>query len=311
MSDDLIAAPPAQPAAATRPADPSERLRVLLVTGLSGAGHSTALNLLEDLGWEAVDNLPLALLGGLTGDATAPQRPIAIGVDSRTRDFSPDALLAQLGRLRDDPGVGVALIFLTCDDEVLRRRFTETRRRHPLALDRPVADGIAQERALLAAVRGAADLVVDTSDLAIADLKHLLTGHFALDRQAAAIAVTSFSYRRGLPREADLVFDVRFLRNPYYEPGLKGLSGRDPEVAAFIEQDPAFTGFFAALTALLAPLLPRYEREGKSYLTLAVGCTGGRHRSVYVAERLAAWLRRQGRLVGLRHRDLGLDSLAG
>ena len=255
MSDDLIAAPPGQPAAATRPADPSERLRVLLVTGLSGAGHSTALNLLEDLGWEAVDNLPLALLGGVTGDGTAPQRPIAIGVDSRTRDFSPDALLA--------------------------------------------------------AVRGAADLVIDTSDLAIADLKHLLTGHFALDRQAAAIAVTSFSYRRGLPREADLVFDVRFLRNPYYEPGLKGLSGRDPEVAAFIEQDPAFTGFFAALTALLAPLLPRYEREGKSYLTLAVGCTGGRHRSVYVAERLAAWLRRQGRLVGLRHRDLGLDSLAG
>lgn len=311
MSDDLIAAPPVTPAAATRRHGTPDRLRVLVVTGLSGAGHSTALNLLEDLGWEAVDNLPLALLGGLTGQATGAHRPIAIGIDSRTRDFSPDGLIEQLARLRGDPGLEVRLIFLTCDDEVLRRRFTETRRRHPLALDRPVADGIAQERALLVALRAAADLVIDTSELAIADLKHLLTGHFALDRQAAAIAVISFSYRRGLPREADLVFDVRFLRNPYYEPGLKDLSGRDPEVAAFIDRDPAFPGFLAALTGLLAPLLPRYEREGKSYLTLAIGCTGGRHRSVYVAERLAAWLRRQGRLVGLRHRDLGLESLAG
>jgi UPF0042 nucleotide-binding protein len=311
MSDDVIAAPPPDAAAATRGTGSADRLRVLLVTGLSGAGHSTALNLLEDLGWEAVDNLPLALLAGLTVTATGAHRPIAIGVDSRTRDFSPDGLLDRLVRLRGDPSLEVRLVFLTCDDEVLRRRYTETRRRHPLALDRPVADGIAQERALLSAVRGAADLVVDTSDLAIADLKHLLAGHFALDRQAAAIAVASFSYRRGLPREADLVFDVRFLRNPFYEPGLKGLSGRDPEVAAFIEQDPAFPGFFAALTGLLAPLLPRYEREGKSYLTLAIGCTGGRHRSVYVAERLAGWLRRQGRLVGLRHRDLGLEPLAG
>ena len=310
MTDHATAAPPAAPREAGGSGPPAScRLRVLLVTGLSGAGHSTALNLLEDLGYEAVDNLPLALLGGLTG-GEASARPIAIGVDARTRDFSPEGLIERLERLRAEPELDVRLIFLDCDDEVLRRRYTETRRRHPLALDRPVADGIAQERALLAPLRAGADLSIDTSELAIGDLKHLLQGHFALDRAGAAIAVMSFSYRQGLPREADLVFDARFLRNPHYEPMLRPLSGRDRAVGAYLESDPSFEGFFNALTGLLAPLLPRYEREGKSYLTLAIGCTGGRHRSVHVAEKLAAWLRRQGYAVGLRHRDLGQDALA-
>jgi len=308
MTDDATAAPRA---AGSTPPVVGRRLRVLLVTGLSGAGHSTALNLLEDLGYEAVDNLPLALLGGLTaGESAGLARPIAIGVDTRTRDFSPEGLIERLERLRAEPALDVRLIFLDCDDEVLRRRYTETRRRHPLALDRPVADGIAQERALLGPVRGQADLVIDTSELAIGDLKHLLQGHFALDRAGAAIAVLSFSYRQGLPREADLVFDARFLRNPHYEKALRPLSGRDREVGAYLEDDPGFPGFIGALTGLLAPLLPRFEREGKSYLTLAIGCTGGRHRSVYVAEKLAAWLRQQGYRVGLRHRDLGQDAFA-
>jgi RNase adapter protein RapZ len=289
------------PARAPAPAASSARLPLILVTGLSGAGHSTALRALEDLGYEAVDNLPLTFL-------TTPEsidRPMAIAVDSRTRGFSPQALLERIERLRADPALKVSLVFLTCSDEVLQRRYTETRRRHPLAQDRPVADGIRQERLLLDGLSAAADLVIDSSDLAIADLKRLMQGHFGLERQPGlAIAVTSFSYRHGLPREADLVFDVRFLANPHYRPELRDLTGRDGAVGRHVEADPAFGRFFGDLTDMLIPLLPGFEREGKSYLTLAVGCTGGRHRSVFVAERLAAWLTSQGRAVSLRHRDI-------
>lgn len=289
------------PTRASSPAASPARLPLILVTGLSGAGHSTALRALEDLGYEAVDNLPLAFLNTPEGF----DRPMAIAVDSRTRGFTSSALLERIERLRVSPGLKVALVFLTCSDEVLQRRFTETRRRHPLAQDRPVADGIRQERLELQALSAAADLVIDSSDLAIADLKRLMQGHFALDRRAAlAIGVTSFSYRHGLPREADLVFDVRFLANPHYQTALRDLTGRDAAVGAHIEADPAFPRFFADLTAMLLPLLPGFEREGKSYLTLAIGCTGGRHRSVFVAERLAAWLTAQGRPVSLRHRDI-------
>lgn len=273
---------------------------LILVTGLSGAGHSTALRALEDLGYEAVDNLPLVLLNA----PVSFDRPMALGIDSRTRGFSAEALLERIQRLRAEPGLSVSLVFLTCSDEVLQRRYTETRRRHPLAQDRPVADGIRQERLMLDALADAADLVIDSTDLAIGDLKRLMLGHFALGRRPGlAIAVMSFSYRYGLPREADLVFDVRFLDNPHYDPALRPLTGRDAAVGAHIEADPAFAPFFKNLTDLLLPLLPGYEREGKSYLTLAVGCTGGRHRSVFVAERLAAWLAGHGRRVDLRHRD--------
>jgi UPF0042 nucleotide-binding protein len=289
------------PARAPAPAASSARLPLILVTGLSGAGHSTALRALEDLGYEAVDNLPLALLASPEGF----DRPMAIAVDSRTRGFSPEALLERIERLKSDPALKVKLVYLTCSDEVLQRRFTETRRRHPLAQDRPVADGIRQERQLLDGLSAAADLVIDSSDLAIADLKRLMQGNFALDRQPGlAIAVTSFSYRHGLPREADLVFDVRFLANPHYRAELRDLTGRDGAIGRYIEADPAFDRFFGDLTDMLVPLLPGFEREGKSYLTLAVGCTGGRHRSVYVAERLASWLTAQGRPVSLRHRDI-------
>ena len=279
-------------------------LPVILVTGLSGAGHSTALRALEDLGYEAVDNLPLALLNA----PASFDRPVALGIDSRTRGFSAAALLERIQRLKAEPGQSVRLVFLTCSDEVLQRRFTETRRRHPLALDRPIADGIRQERLLLEDLADAADLVIDSTDLAIGDLKRLMQGHFALDRRTGsapglAIAVMSFSYRYGLPREADLVFDVRFLANPHYQDELRPLTGRNAAVGAYIEADPAFRPFFENLTDLLLPLLPGYEREGKSYLTLAVGCTGGRHRSVFVAERLAEWLTQHGRRVDLRHRD--------
>jgi UPF0042 nucleotide-binding protein len=274
----------------------------VLVTGLSGAGHSTALRALEDLGYEAVDNLPLALLNAPDGF----DRAVAIGIDCRTRGFSAEAVLERVGRLRAETGLKVTLVFLTCSDEVLQRRFTATRRRHPLAQDRPIADGIRQERLLLEPIYAEADLVIDSTDLAIADLKRLMQGHFALDRQPGlAVAVMSFSYRYGLPREADVVFDVRFLANPHYRSDLRPMTGRDSPVAAYIDKDSAFRPFFENLTGMLLPLLPGFEREGKSYLTLAVGCTGGRHRSVFVAERLAAWLNAQGRPIVLRHRDIG------
>lgn len=288
--------------------DSSGGRRVVVVTGLSGAGHSSALKILEDLGYESVDNLPLSLLDALLDEGG----PVAVGVDIRTRNFAAQPLLDRLDRLQADPDQTVTLLFLDCADEVLERRFTETRRPHPLAQDRRVADGIAAERRLVAPLRARADLVVDTSSLNAADLRRLLGGHFTLDRTPAmSIFVTSFSYRHGLPREADLVFDVRFLANPHYQADLRALDGRDPGVDAFVVADPAFAPFFDRLTDMLEPLLPRYEQEGKSYLTIAVGCTGGRHRSVAIAERLAAWLARGGRDVRKNHRDVARGEGSG
>lgn len=301
MSD--RAAPTAE-LARPRPPAPPRRSRLLVVTGMSGAGRSTALKTLEDLGYEAVDNLPLSLLPNLLGAPTQGP-PLAIGVDVRTRDFAVGALLASLDRLAAEHKLELRIMFLDCEDDPLVRRYTETRRRHPLAGDRPVLDGIALERRRLSPLRDRADLVIDTTSLSPGDLKRLLHGHFALDTAPdITIFVTSFSYRHGLPRDADLVLDVRFLRNPHYVAALRPLTGRDAEIGGFIEADPDYGPFFQRLCAWLAPLLPRYEREGKSYLTIAIGCTGGRHRSVYVAERLAVWLSEQGRPVGVGHRDL-------
>jgi UPF0042 nucleotide-binding protein len=294
------------------PADPAERTRVVLITGMSGAGHSSALKAFEDLGYEAVDNLPLGLLRGLVvadaADGKSLERPVAIGVDIRTRGFGVDSLLREVDRLRAQPDLEMILLYLDCDDEVLRLRYTETRRRHPLVPDRPVPDGIRHEREMLAPLRQRADIVIDTSGHTVGHLKRRIAAQFGVDRPPAmAIFVTSFAYRRGLPREADLVFDVRFLDNPHYHPALRPLSGRDELVGNFIATDRDFAAFFKALTDLLGPLLPRYQAEGKSYFTIAVGCTGGRHRSVFVAERLAAWLTDQGRRVSLNHRDLEDD----
>ena len=277
---------------------------VVVVTGMSGAGKSLTLKWLEDLGYEAVDNLPLSMLDRLLRGGEAG-KPLAIGIDIRTRDFGAQSMLEELDRLREEAQVPLSLVFMESDDDVLSRRFTETRRRHPLAVDRPLLDGIAHERRLVSPLKARADLVIDTSSLPPAELRRLLAGHFQREEKAPLLLfVTSFSYRRGLPREADLVFDVRFLDNPHYVPALKPHSGKDRDVAEFIAADPGFAPFFTGLTSLIRPLLPRFAAEGKSYLTIAIGCTGGRHRSVYTAERLAAWLREQGQQVDLRHRDL-------
>lgn len=294
----------------TAAAQRRERARVVLVTGLSGAGKTLALKALEDVGFEAVDNLPLSLLPRLveTELGAGQARPLAVGVDVRTRDFGVDTLIGELDALMADARLDASLVFLDCDDDVLLRRFTETRRRHPLAQDRPVTDGIGLERALLARLRDRADPVIDTSETTPADLRRLVQQMVGGGgRHALSVFVLSFAYGRGLPRQADLVIDVRFLRNPHYDPDLNPLTGEDPRVGAYIVEDAYFQPFFGQLTGLLLTLLPRYEAEGKSYLTVAVGCTGGRHRSVYVAQRLAEWLVERNVQVTLRHRDAGRD----
>ena len=291
------------------PAGSAAPARVLLVTGMSGAGRSTALKTLEDMGYEAFDNLPLSLVPALIESIAADASAIAVGADLRTRGFAIESMLEPLDAVVGRTGRELKVLFIDCDDEPLQRRYTESRRPHPLAGDRPVTDGIRLERRVVSALRDRADLVIDTSDLSAAELKRLLTGHFALGTGGLRVFVTSFAYRHGIPRDADLIFDVRFLDNPHYVPELRQLTGRDPAVAAHIEQDPDLAPFLVGFWRLLEPLLPRYEQEGKTYLTIAIGCTGGRHRSVYVAERLAAQLGAAGLRVELAHRDLVQSAL--
>jgi UPF0042 nucleotide-binding protein len=282
------------------------RRQVVLVTGLSGAGKASILRVLEDLGYETVDNPPLGVLEALVGDGG---QPLAAGVDSRTRDFDAPAALRLLDRLRERQDIAASLVFATAEEDVLLRRFTETRRRHPLApggpLGHKVADGIARETALLAPLRETAELVVDTSDLPLPELRRMIERRFGIEGTAGmGVSVVSFAYPRGLPREADLVFDLRFLRNPHYVDALRPLTGQDAAVAAYIEADPDFAAFWRCMTGMLDPLLPRYAQEGKKYLTIAFGCTGGKHRSVLAAERLAHHLLTSGWRVELFHREL-------
>ncbi|MDE3017274.1 MAG: RNase adapter RapZ [Pseudomonadota bacterium] len=278
-------------------------MTIILITGMSGAGKSVALKTLEDAGFEAIDNAPLALLPAIAVSGSGAHK-VAVGVDARSRGFSTLHFRETVAPLRTDPALDVKVLFLDCDDEALRRRFTETRRRHPLAQDGTLDEGIRRERRLIEGLHDAADLVIDTSDCAVADLRRIVTAHFMPKARALVLSLVSFSYRRGLPREADLVFDVRFLKNPYYNPELKHLNGLDAAVGKAIEADAVFADFYARLTGLLAPLLPCYLEEGKHYLTIAVGCTGGRHRSVYMVQKLGEFFREGGYNITLRHRDL-------
>lgn len=298
---------PSAPAVPPASAPASAKTQVVIVTGMSGAGKSSALNILEDVGFEAIDNLPIAFLGRLLwpGSEARPRESLAVGVDIRTRDFHADSFSREVEPLRARPDLDLKVVFLDCDSNVIARRFSETRRPHPLAPDRPVMDGIRHERQLLAPVREVADLVIDTSNVSAADLRRQLERRFAPSGQhGLTIAIVSFAYGKGLPREADLVFDVRFLLNPHYVDSLRPGTGQDAPVARYIEQDIGFAPFFESLTGLIGRLLPRYREEGKSYLTIAVGCTGGRHRSVFVSEKLAAHLRAGGDSVLVRHREL-------
>ncbi|MAZ98325.1 MAG: RNase adapter RapZ [Rhodospirillaceae bacterium] len=282
---------------------------VVLVTGLSGAGRSTCLNILEDYGFEAVDNIPLnfipALLANGSSQSTANKNlKIAIGIDARTRNFDETTLLEYASQIKSSDHL-VSIVFVDCADETLIKRFTETRRKHPLSNGRPIIDGIKLERQLLTDIRTKSDLLIDTTGLSISDLSLILSRRLGLKNTSKlTLSLLSFGFRNGLPAEADTILDVRFLSNPHYNEQLRPLDGRNKKIAAFIENDPRFSIFFNGFKNFLDPLLPFYADEGKSYLTIAIGCTGGKHRSVFVAERLNNWLKQREFIVNLRHRDL-------
>lgn len=282
---------------------------ILVVTGLSGAGKSTTLRTLEDIGWEVVDNIPLSLLERLLaapvpeGHDAAKDRPLALGIDSRTRGFDAASIIKRLKALRGEAAGTVETLFLDSSGAVLERRYAETRRRHPLALDRPAADGIARERELLEPLRRWADHILDTTDLSVNALQHEIRARFGHDL-AATLTILSFGYARGVPRNADIMFDMRFLRNPHWDPDLRPKTGLDPEVGAYVAADPLYDIVMEQTEALLLTVLPRYSAEGKAYVTVAFGCTGGKHRSVFVAEEMAKRLRKAGFSPTVSHRNL-------
>lgn len=278
-------------------------MKLVLITGMSGAGKSVALKTFEDAGFEAIDNIPLALLPQLVA-SSKPLSNLAVASDIRSRDFSPEHFLATIEPLRTQKGLEFTLLFLDCDNEVLRRRYTETRRRHPMGDDVSVVEAIAHERQLIEKLREASDSVVDTSAIAPAEFRMFLNAHFAQQNKALSLVISSFSFKHGIPRDADMVFDVRFLKNPHYEPSLKERTGQDASVGKYIESDEGFADFFARLAGYVAPLLPRFAAEGKHYLTIAIGCTGGKHRSVFVAEKLSETLRASGYANSVKHRDM-------
>lgn len=282
--------------------------RVLLVTGVLGAGKTTALRVLEDLGWEVIDNFPLRMLERLI-DAPDPDEhdpaPLAIGFDSRTRGFNPDMTVDLVTRLSQRGDIELTTLYLDCSGEELQRRYNETRRRHPLATDMPAASGISAERDVMEPLRRWADMVINTTHFSANELQQAMREQFAPQTgPAMTVTITSFGFSRGMPPVADYVFDMRFLRNPYWDPPLRSLTGKDDGVADFIREDPAFTEAFARIRDLLLTVLPRFKLSGKGYVHIAFGCTGGRHRSVFMVEQMGAALREAGFSPTMLHRNL-------
>jgi UPF0042 nucleotide-binding protein len=277
---------------------------VVLVTGPSGAGRATSLRALEDMGFEIIDNLPLSLLPRLLSGPPL-ERPMAIGVDTRTRGFSVTALREALADASADVSHNVQLLYLDCARDVLFRRYSETRRRHPLGADGSLQSAIDSELSLLADLRDWADVMINTSDLSPHDLRAELARWFDDVRTTSlSVSVQSFSYKRGLPQGADMVLDCRFLRNPHWDAELRAKDGRDPAVAAYVEQDENYAPFVDGLMRMCELLLPAYHAEGKSYFSLALGCTGGQHRSVAIACDVQKRLAQADWHVSIRHREL-------
>lgn len=277
--------------------------RLLLVTGMSGAGKSTVLDALEDMGWDCVDNLPTALLNDFVhGEREARQMmPVAVGMDVRSRGFDPAALPALLKSIE---GVTPEILYLDCSGAELMRRYDETRRRHPLAPDRPAEDGISRERGATAQLRQIADTVLDTTDLKPADLRDELSRRYGGEVDQPVVTISSFGFARGVSRTADLVFDMRFIANPHWVDELRPQTGLDKAVQRYVEADPGWVPTMEQIETLLSDLIPRYWAAGKSYLTVAFGCTGGRHRSVAAAVEMAKRLHGAGFSPIIRHRDL-------
>ena len=277
--------------------------RAVVVSGLSGAGKASILRALEDIGFNAVDNPPLTLLETLIARA---EQPIAVGLDSRSLGFDAEAVRQAVAKLKATTDIRVELVYAWAEEAVLLRRFTETRRRHPMAPQGRVADGIRAEETSTGPLRMDADLVIDTSELPLAELRRRVEKRFRPDVggdglvSGLTLALLSFAFPAGLPREADMVFDARFLRNPHYDPTLRPRTGLDPDVGDYIEVDPDFDGYFLGIKSLLTLVVPRFIQEGKKYATIGIGCTGGRHRSVHIVERLARELK--------ANRTLGMEA---
>jgi len=300
---DRFSAPPSDPAPGD-PAGSSVGHRLLLVTGPSGAGRSTAIHALEDLGYEVIDNLPLSLVPRLL-DGPPLGRPIALGIDVRNRDFSATALIELIDNLTRNPDVALELLYLDCHPDALVRRYSETRRRHPLTPAEDPAVGVDQEIDLLKPIKVRADVLVDTSDMSPHDLRAEIARFFGTGPATRpAVSVHSFSYKRGVPRGVDMIFDCRFLANPHWQEHLRALDGRDAAVAAYVEADPRHAEFFRLVHEMTLLLLPAQVEEGKTHLAIGFGCTGGQHRSVAVAEKLAKALAEAGWQVSKRHREL-------
>ena len=279
------------------------RPRLLLVTGMSGAGKSTVLDALEDMGWDCVDNLPSELIDQFVQSGRDEQRSVsvAVGMDVRSRGFDAAALP---GRIRSVEGVTPEILYLDCSASELMRRYGETRRRHPMAPDSPAEDGIAREREVTGPLRAAADWVLDTTGLSPAELRDELRRRFGGSGAEPVLTIASFGFARGVSRTADLMFDMRFLDNPHWVEELRPLTGEHERVRAYLAEDEAYGSALDRLEALLTDWIPRYWAAGKTYLTVAFGCTGGRHRSVCAATDMAERLRRAGFSPIVRHRDL-------
>lgn len=285
---------------------PSVKRKIIFVTGLSGGGMSAALKILEDIGYEVFDNFPLDFVDDLIAQKDYADTPIAFGLDTRSRGFSPKVVLDRMDKLRKNKSIDASMVFMSAGNMILQKRYSETRRGHPLAKDRPVLDGIRQERTWLKSLMDASDLLIDTSDLSIHDLRRVLESSLHPDARKRKLTVTvmSFGFKNGVPREGDMVLDVRFLQNPHWVPALKKKTGLDKKVQNYVAADPDFKSFMRHTESMLKLLLPRYSEEGKFYFTLAVGCTGGQHRSVFVADKLVKMIAKKGFSTSIRHRDI-------
>jgi len=278
----------------------TQKRSLLFITGLSGAGISTSLKALEDIGYEVFDNFPLMQASAIINEKGYENTSIAFGFDSRTRAYSPDRLIQMATEL------GATLVFLNATNTKLQTRFSETRRKHPLAKDRTVTDGIIHEREWLEPLVDNADITIDTTDLSLHDLKRLIEAKFTLDDKPQKLSVTilSFGFKHGVPREVDMMLDARFLKNPHWDKTLKPKTGQETDVQDYIASDPNFDEFYQKVVDMVEFLLPRYDAEGKSYFTIAFGCTGGQHRSIFLTEKLAKHVESLNYPTTIRHRDL-------
>lgn len=280
---------------------PSKR-RIVFVSGMSGAGLTTARGAFQDQGFHTIDSMPLSLLAALLEQSS---EPLALSIDARTRDFSAQKVIDLLKELNQRPDTQAKLVFLDCQDEQLVQRFSETRRVHPLAADRPVLDGLRRERELLAPLLNRANLRIDTTTLSATDLRALITGHFPAEAgHGMQVQVMSFSFRHGVPQQADLVLDARFLRNPHYDPVLRPQTGQAAPVGDYIMADAQFATYLDATKQMISAMLPGLRENNRAYLTIAFGCTGGKHRSVFLAETIGHWLAGSNLPVTIKHREL-------